>query len=232
MIRSDVEPDPAVDLGSWQVGELLAAGFDRLGAVQPLLRPEREENDLHRVRADLVHRGLLGQRDGRWRPLGDLGVLLTARAAALLTVVVTGAVGPPVLLLGRFGGGDGLLQLVEGSAGCAAGLRTAGHVARDLVGLVLDGQPESGDGPVLRPEDATWAASVRVLAAAERSLTLDAVLVEQPGVRRLRRLTLAGTSAGGWLVSGVRDGEDGDLSAQRCSRTRAVEVVLALLRGD
>lgn len=218
----------AVDLGTWPVEELLAAGFDRLGAVQPLLRPQLPEADREAVREALAERGDLERRGGRWQPVGDLRVLLSARAEARLTVVVTGVAGPPLLLLGRFGGGDGVLQVRDDGERCAAALRTRADVAADLAGLLPDGP----DGPLLLPDDPAWDGTVRALGATGRSLTLDGVLVGRDGVRTALRLGVVGTDQGSWLVSGVRDDEHAALEARAASRASVAAAVADLLGGD
>ena len=223
--------DPAVDLGTWRPVELLAAGFDRLGAVQPLLRPQPEAYDALAVRHDLVRRGLLERHGGRLQPVGDLRVVLSTRATARLTVVVTGLVASPLLLLGRFAEGDGLLQVLETGGTCAVSLRTRAAVAEQLAATVLDGLPDAVDGPVLRPADPAWQPSLHALAGADRTVVLDAVLVDGTGVRTALRLALLAVDGRAWLVTGSREDEPGALTARSASRETAVAAVAQVLVG-
>jgi hypothetical protein len=216
-----------VDLGSWTVDELRAAGFDEVGVVQPLLRPGPPV-DAEPLRRDLEARGALVLQDGRWTPRGDLGVVLATRARARLVVVVRGA--REGLLLGRFAGGDGLLEVTEQDGRCSCSLRTRNAVVDDLLAALLLGVADGEDGPPLRPGNPGWEV---VEDAASPRLALEALRADDPDRPPVQvQLTVVAAADGARLVLGHREGEQAGVTARGASHATVRTAVRAVLVGE
>lgn len=237
--------DPG-ESSSFTVAELLAAGFDETGALQPVLRPAgvRASADWparrHEAATNLARRGLLVEEPSGWQPTGALRTVLYSRAAARLTVEVLSPITDDNVLRWLVFGmltDDEVMVVTErrGSSGedrCDCEIASVGRLATDLVAEALgDSVQGSADGPVEWGEMATWSGGSPM--QPERTTALESLRVDDPAIPPEHcRVGLLVTPEGPRLVVGSRQGRTRTGWTRLASKRAALDAVTMLLAGD
>lgn len=251
MARAGMDRSVAYGAGSlaverFTVDELIVAGFDRIGCLQPVLRPPGYDeqpgwpNRRLSAGAALRERGMLTPSgEGCWQSEGPLRAVLSGRAAARATIEIVHTEGAAVrrraLVFGMLTvPPDQILVVADDRTDteegcCVCSVRSRLLFATELTDEICGDADDVADQPVGREDGMLWPAGDAPL----RVLRLEMLRVDDPDSPPYQcRAMVFDTAEGPRLVVGARRGEIGTGWTRMASRSSIAGALAAVLAGE